>query len=457
MPTETLQRPTIIRPSYSRRNEASFLWTPNELHAEIIYKPAEGLQFAVKNGRPTYSRSIEGYEPVSWLEAYGRQKAVRFPSEIGSCPNTDSLATAMRRFIHRYFDCQPAFESVAVLYALHTWVYEKFQAVPYLRFLGLAGTGKTRATQTIGALCYHAMVIAGAATPAAMYRMIEVVGGTLLFDEADFSDSQIGADVAKVLNCGYQEGLPVIRMEQDDAGEYIPRMYSVFGPKIINGRRVFRDDATESRCLSYTPSPSGRRDIPTQLPQQFDVEAGEVQNQALAWRFGNLDCFQVQAVPLEGLGNRSEQILQPLLMVIEHMTDPELRERYRADLISFAQERERQAREDNTYTAEAKLLRAYVRLRSQQRPEPTCGEVAEVAKTFDGSEDPDLAWLTPRRTSSILRGMGFTTQHVNRGSVLRVELARLQTLKARYGMVTDPSPESSPQGDDGDRGVMVAA
>ena len=57
-------------------------------------------------------------------------------------------------------------------------------------------------------ICYHPLVIAGAANPAPMFRMIEVFGGTILLDEADFAKSQIGADIAKILNCGYQLRLP---------------------------------------------------------------------------------------------------------------------------------------------------------------------------------------------------------------------------------------------------------
>jgi hypothetical protein len=101
-----------------------------------------------------------------------------------------------------------------------------------------------------------------------MFQLIEALGGTMLIDEADFQDSQIGTDIAKILNCGYQKNLPVTRMEKTDEG-YVPRLYEVFGPKIINGRRPFKDDATESRCLSHTPILTERADIPPQLPTGF--------------------------------------------------------------------------------------------------------------------------------------------------------------------------------------------
>lgn len=173
---------------------------------------------------------------------------------------------ATGRTRHRlYFDCSLEFRRTAVAYVLHTWIYECFHAVPYLRFLGISGAGKTRGTETIGALCYHPLMTAGAASPAVMFRQIEVLGGTMLMDEADFRESGVGSDIAKVLTCGYQQGLPFSRLEKQ--GEtYIPRTYDVFGPKIITGRSAFRDDAVEDRCLAYTPYKTKRKDIPVQLP-----------------------------------------------------------------------------------------------------------------------------------------------------------------------------------------------
>ena len=59
--------------------------------------------------------------------------------------------------------------------------------------------------KTIGSMCYRPLVIGGAATPASIFRIIEAVGGTMLIDEADFQDSQIGTDVTKILTLRVSE------------------------------------------------------------------------------------------------------------------------------------------------------------------------------------------------------------------------------------------------------------
>jgi hypothetical protein len=436
---------TKIRPSFHDNNEISFLWTPGERLVELVDMPPEGLSFAVRNNGPIeYSKECGDYKPISWLPQYLNVGALRLPSVAASNVNLDDLAKKVRGFIHRYFDCSPLFESVAVLYVLHTWVYEQFQAVPYLRFLGLPGSGKTRGTEVIGALCYRPLVMAGSTTPAPMFRMIEAIGGTLLIDEADFAQSQIGSEIIKVLNCGYQRDMPTTRMEKNDKGEFVPRVYSLFGPKIINGRRLFKDAATESRCLLYTPHLTGRDDISVQLPPEFNREVKEIQNLALGWRMANLDTFKVSQTGLSGLRGRAQQIVIPLLSIANAMSSVE-GEKYQADLVEFCKELEQQAQADRRDTVEGQLVSAFVSWDSNVLP--TCKDLCESVR--QASDDPnDIRWLTPKRTSSLLRGMGFQTRHTNHGSEVSIGASQLQSLCQRFGLTV---PTVSDGSDDRER------
>lgn len=200
---------TLIRPGSG--DNITFLWRPGAVVCEMIYRPNEGLRLAVKhkNKAVQYADAFDKYRPLPSAAEAARRGVV--PSASTSYSSLGRIAEEMREFIRRYFDCDERFESVAVLYALHTWVYELFHAVPYLRFQGLWANGKSRGTDTIGALCYRPLSISGSATPAVMFRQIETYGGTLLFDEADMDNSQVGADIIKVLNCGYEKGKPITR------------------------------------------------------------------------------------------------------------------------------------------------------------------------------------------------------------------------------------------------------
>jgi hypothetical protein len=444
---------TVARPHHHPDKQVSFLWTPGSELAELLYTPGNGLIFALKDSNGiSYAETIRDFHPPEWIRAYAEAGALRLPSQLEQYGSIDHLANSCLDFIHRYFDCDPAFERVAVLYALHTWFYEKFHAVPYLRFLGISGSGKTRGTETIGAICYRPLVIAGSATPAPMYRLIEAVGGTMLLDEADFQDSQIGADIAKVLNCGYQKGLPVSRMEKTPDG-YVPRLYEVFGPKIINGRRAFKDDATESRCLGYTTALTERHDIPPQLPPEFRQEADHILNRALTWRMVNLDSFKPQAILIPEIRRRTNQILMPLFS-IANLMEPSEGDKYRKALLSYALAMETEALEGRKETVEGRLLQAYIDLSGSSAL--TCKDIAARAVENAGDDDPKLKdWLSPKKASGILRNMGFTTKHSKRGAVAQIDPNRLAALSKRYGTVTEPSPLPSPPGDDGDDRVIV--
>jgi hypothetical protein len=435
----------LTRPSHVERGKGaalSFFWSPGIYLAEIIYVPRRGLRFVVRhqNSPLTVEEAAAGHPPLAWVEDYTRSGSMRLPSAIAGYDTLDELSGRLRDFVHKYFDCDPLFESVATLYALHTWVYERFHAVPYLRFLGPAGSGKTRATEVIGALCYHPLVIAGSVTPAPMFRMIEASGGTVLIDEADYRDSDVGADIVKVLNCGYQKGLPVTRMEATVKGEFVPRQYVVFGPKIINGRQRFNDEATETRCLSYTPMTTNRDDIPVQLPEQFDQEARDLQNQLLHWRFRTLESIAPNAEHVSGISRRMNQIILPLLTVADMMGDAR-RALYRADLLQFAKQADSQSLAIRAESHQAAIVRALLRCVSYTEP-PTCKEIAGLAAMDDDETiAAEMKWITAKRVSHIVRELGFHTRHTREGSVVLLDTSRLQSLAVRFGVVIPATAE----------------
>jgi hypothetical protein len=270
-----------------------------------------------------------------------------------------------------------------------------------------------------------------------MFRMIEAFGGTVLMDEADFAKSHIGGDMAKILNCGYQQDLPVIRMEQTANGTLEPRMYNVFGPKIINGRKAFQDDATESRCIQYTPKVTSRTDIPLHLGKTFKAEAAEIQNKALQWRFDHMNAVEIDSdVRLEGVKRpRTNQILAPLITICNLLNGQ--RARYMSDLSSYALLMESRALDERKESWDARILTEYERLRRSALTPPTCGEIAHAVRQRWRREDSTLEWLNAKKVGKAFRDMGVHPRHANTGSVIEMEEARRQSLYDRFGIDGD--------------------
>ena len=108
------------------------------------------------------------------------------------------------------------------------------------------------------------------------------------------------------------------------------------------------------------------------------------------------------------------------------------RESYREDLLEFARRRQQQAKQDDRGTVEAHLVQAYL---SANGSTPTCKNLVDTVLEAEGRNDPKLhSWLSSRRASNILRGMGFVTRHTNRGSEATIEHERLAALCRRYGI-----------------------
>lgn len=249
---------------------------------------------------------------------------VLLPARIAEMGSKAELLADLVSFIHRYVGLSPLFEQIAAHYILLSWVYDAFNEIPYLRLAGEYGSGKTRGLLVLGSLAYKGFFASGASTVSPIFHILHEFGGTLVLDEADLRFSDATADLTKILNNGTMKGLPVLRTMANRHRELNPHAFRVFGPKIVAMRGRFQDDALESRFLSDIMSPRAMRaDIPLHLPDAMKVEAGQLRNRLLAWRFAERHHVRIdpdRAIP--GLSPRGNQMALPLLSLVD---DVELR------------------------------------------------------------------------------------------------------------------------------------
>jgi hypothetical protein len=136
------------------------------------------------------------------------------------------------------------------------------------------------------------------------------------------------------------------------------------------------------------------------------------------------------------------QIILPLVTVTDMLGSE--RERYRSELLEFARQADSQNLAIRAESPEAAIVRALLRCFDQTSP-PTCKEVAEIA-----AMDEDLAiaaeirGFTPRRVSHIVRELGFPTRHTREGSVVLLDIGRLRSVAARFG-IDAPTATRTPE------------
>jgi hypothetical protein len=353
------------------------------------------------------------------------------------------LIEGIRAYLARYVDFTPEFFAVAPYYVLLSWVFDRFEEVPLVRFRGGFGTGKTRALLAFGSICYKPFFASGASTVSPIFHILDAFRGTLVLDEADFRFSDMTGELVKVLNNGSLNGLPVLRTMANRNRELNPRAFRVFGPKILAMRESFDDPALESRLITeeMTRRPLSSH-IPIHTPRALQQEALALRNRLLAWRlqhWGTIVPDPSRAIA--GADPRTNQMALALLSLVDDEQERACITRWLSDQGS-ARDRALQ------YKPEALVLAAAVEAFAQASSPYVL--IADVAARFNErvlahGEAP----MTNKWVGSVVRRLGIPTAK-SRGvyGIPIRERTRIRALADRLGVscnptADDPSPASS--------------
>lgn len=288
---------------------------------ELVYDERNGkTAFALWNGSEVQVvewlrlPSGEVLCPIAASNNLIRHKVILLPSEATQYDSILALTQEIEDYIRRYVTLSESFTKIATRYVLLSWVYDRFNELPYLRFRGDYGSGKTRALSIVGSILYKPMFASGASTVSPIFHTIDLFQGSLVFDEADFRFSDERAELTKILNNGNARGFPVLRSQATDKKVFDPRAFSVFGPKVVSMREHFEDLALESRFLSETMEGERATHVPINLPRAQKEEALALRNKLLMYRFLEFGRTAIDAALYEkGVSARTNQILIPLL------------------------------------------------------------------------------------------------------------------------------------------------
>lgn len=255
-----------------------------------------------------------------------------------------ALLRRIDEHIDRYADLPVLEREMGAYYALFSWFYTRRATSPYLRYIGDTGTGKSRCARVIVDLCLLPLLLSGATSPSALMRQHEKWRGTVLLEEADFA-GDTSSPVIKWLNVGFEAGTWTMLSDKNDPSTQ--QAFRPWGPKVIAMRTPFRDNATEARCLSYSPRETRRTDIPRELPPAYHEEVtglrAVIARFVLAhWR--DFDPQWVVAVP--EVEARIQQMAEPVSAVLQFVDDGE--ERYRA----YVRARQREVRRTRSESRE---------------------------------------------------------------------------------------------------------
>lgn len=254
----------------------------------------------------------------------------------------------------------------------------------------------------------------------------------MILDEADFRFSDTTQEIVKILNSGFQKGVPVFRSEANGKSNktFKATPFVIFGPKILATRETFADEALESRCLTHIMAPLARTDIPENLSEEFEVEALALRNKLLSFRFHKVNQGAKDSTLPKDLNvePRLRQIIKPLYSLLE---DEDIRE----DIRHFVQGKQEAMMEKRYNSFEGEIFRSLLTAWNEVTEPSMQLIVTKHSELFGVGKYP----LTPRKVGPLVDTV-FRLK--KRKTVSGICLTRsgenehqIEELKKKYGLL----------------------
>jgi hypothetical protein len=238
----------------------------------------------------------------------------------------EELFEVIKNHIKKYVDAPELEIEMFAYYILFTWYYKKVNTVPYLRYLGDTGKGKSRMLRVIIDLCFYPINAGGGSSTSGIMRFNQLWHGTLGLDELDIAGG-MEHDLIKYLNLGFEAGNFFLKTNSSDFSKQ--EWFDPFCPKVIAMRKPFKDNATEGRLLSFTPRETTRQDIPMNLPPNlYEKEVEKIRALIARFVLSNwvtvdesklLSCNDIHIEP------RLKQLVIPMSLVLQLLPNGEER------------------------------------------------------------------------------------------------------------------------------------
>lgn len=418
-------------------------------HKGVIYEQVvneKGATFAFWDGNKIeYANTIET-QASNIMPREGKEITagfVKFPSGATEYMSVLSLIDEIISFIHTYVDLPKDREELCAWYVLASYLYDTITVFPFLRFQGAWGSGKSRALQIIGELCYKPVNMGGALTPAPIYRVVEKYGGTLIIDEANWAGTSESAEITKILNCGFESAQPIVRCQYNDPDTLL--FFPVFCPKVVATRYGFKDPALESRCLTVIMEETEREDIPDILTLNVRKEQNELRNKLLMFRLRNWKSVQGDRIDVPIKNRRLRQAITPIGLLLEDY--PGALKRFQSNMVSYSSE----LKDKESISLEGNVANALIQLIDEGRKNITPSDILIRIQELNCNVEDSL--LSPIKIGVVLSNWKFKVQQrkVNGKNrrVIAIDSKQINKLRNKFVLETEETTQHMDQGNDG--------
>jgi hypothetical protein len=229
----------------------------------------------------------------------------------GETASPEEVFNTVHDLFTRYVDFKsPADAKVLTLWVIGTYFYTMFPAYPYLALNGPKNSGKSTVLRVAQPLAFN-MVNTSDPTGPSMFRLIHTTSCTVGIDEAErYHNPRDPAmqQIRQLLNSGYKQGMPAIRLIGEDMK---PQAFDVYSPKILAAIAGL-EDVLASRCIAV---PMRRTDH--KMPSfPSDFEGASIRHQLYTLALTSHEPVYrnyFERPELHKLQNRSAELWSPLL------------------------------------------------------------------------------------------------------------------------------------------------
>jgi putative DNA primase/helicase len=226
------------------------------------------------------------------------------------------LLEELQATFDRYLVLPKGAAQVLALWTLHTYLPESFDHTPYLAITSpTKRSGKTTTVHTVKAHVRRALA-ADDVSPAALFRVIEKEGPTLLIDEVDRVPRD--SDIWCILNSGHARGGRVLRCEGTDNEV---RFFQTFSPKLlayIRGSRSSVPDTVEDRSIRISLQRRSQGERREKLRSRaLEAEAAPVRRRLARWALDNESSLNARPEVPGELDDRAADCWEPLIAIAD--------------------------------------------------------------------------------------------------------------------------------------------
>lgn len=327
-------------------------------------------------------------------------------SLFGAPPSPGDLLTEIMEFARDYVDLPEEDMLLSSAYVMLSYLQDSFYALPFLRFRGDTGSGKTRALYVFGTLTYKVLCAGGSATPAGMRRLLDKWRGSLAVDEADFNRSDERQDVTKMLNARNEKGefSNYIACDKNDPRDV--DVMRLFGATTLATRKSFDDKALEGRCLTISMKETSRTDLPVNLDMAFRFRREALRAKLTAFRIFRL-ANRWEPEPLEkGAWGEMESMEPRLKQVFEPMM--QMMGEDRGILMAFMERHRRNIVDERSGSFTGILIGAMYSL-LDEIDDPSAKDIMDHLK-----ENAGLEKVSPQRIGKELSALGLKAKRTGK-------------------------------------------